>query len=222
MLWDFDGTLVDTEPFWMAAEFRLVEAYGGTWSREDGLMLVGNDLIASGRYIIERTGIPLSPEQVVEALLDDVVAQMRDHIPWRPGARELLDDVRAHDVPCGLVTMSYRRFVEPVMATLAPDTFATVVTGEVVRHGKPHPEPYLQAASRLGVEPASCIAVEDSSTGSASARAAGCATVVVPAHVGVNEARGMTVLSALPRTWTELSEAGRLAGAGYGGPRVNA
>lgn len=217
VLWDFDGTLVDTEPFWMKAEYRLIESYGAAWSHEDALQLVGNDLLDSGRYIIERTGIPLTPEVVVDRLLDDVVAQLRAHIPWRPGARELLADLTAARVPCGMVTMSYQRFVAPVLEALPAATFAAVVTGEQVSRGKPHPEPYLEGAARLGFAPAACIAIEDSVTGSASAIAAGCPTIVVPLHVAVDERPGARVLAALPESWAALRDAAAPCLAGYGG-----
>lgn len=217
VLWDFDGTMVDTEPYWIDAEYRLIESYGASWSHEDALQLVGNSLIASAEYIIKRTGIPLSPPEVVERLLDSVIAQVKKHVPWRPGARELLADLQATNVPCALVTMSYRRFVDPVLATLPAGTFQAVVTGDVVTRGKPHPDPYLEGASALGFDPVACLAIEDSATGSASALAAGCPTIVVPLHVAVVEQPGMVVLPTLPRTGDALSMAGAMIQSGYRG-----
>jgi len=180
-----DGTLVDTEPYWIDAEFALAEAYGGTWSREHALNLVGNDLIESGRYIREHMGIDLEPSLIVEELLDRVIAAVETAVPWRPGAVELLADLQQRGVPCALVTMSYRRFVAPILAALPEGTFAEVITGDGVLHGKPHPEPYLKAARALGVDPADCLAIEDSNTGARSAEAAGCTVLVVPNHVPV-------------------------------------
>ena len=188
VLWDMDGTLVDTEPYWIESEFDLVEAYGGRWSEEHGLNLVGNDLLTSGRYIREHGGIDLEPAQIVEELLDRVVARVEDKVPWQPGAVELLADLRAHDVPCAVVTMSYQRFVAPILSGLPEGTFAAVVTGDTVTHGKPHPEPYAKAASLLGVDPWDTLAIEDSDTGATSAEAAGCTVLVVPNRVPV--ARG--------------------------------
>jgi HAD superfamily hydrolase (TIGR01509 family) len=185
VLWDMDGTLVDTEPYWIEAEFALAEAYGGTWSREHALNLVGNDLIASGRYIREHMGIDLEPSLIVEELLDRVIASVERSVPWRPGAVELLASLREQGVPCALVTMSYRRFVAPILAALPEGTFAQVVTGDGVLRGKPHPEPYLKAARGLGVDPGDCLAIEDSNTGARSAEAAGCTVLVVPNHVPV-------------------------------------
>jgi HAD superfamily hydrolase (TIGR01509 family) len=180
-----DGTLVDTEPYWIESEFDLVERHGGTWSHEHALNLVGNDLLESGRYIREHSGIDLEPAQIVEDLLDRVVARVEERVPFRPGAAELLKDLRARGVRCGLVTMSYRRFVAPILAALPEDTFEVMVTGDAVTQGKPHPEPYLKAAALLRVDPADTLAIEDSNTGARSAEAAGCLVVVVPNHVPV-------------------------------------
>lgn len=191
VLWDMDGTLVDTEPYWIATEFELAERFGGTWTEEHGLALVGNDLLASGRYILrhmftpDAPGAQLSPEEVVDLLLDGVVARVEQEVPWRPGARELLATLVDAGVPCALVTMSYQRFVEPILAQLPVGAFTEIVTGDKVAQGKPHPEAYLKAAAGLGVEPSACVAIEDSNTGATSAEAAGCTVLVVPCHVDV-------------------------------------
>lgn len=180
-----DGTLVDTEPYWMATERELAAEVGGTWTHEDAMQLVGNDLLTSGRYLKERLGLPGTPEQIVDRLLDGVVARVAHAVPWCEGARELLLALHDAGVPCGLVTMSYQRFVAPILQHLPPETFSVVVTGDAVDNGKPHPEPYLTAAAALGVEPEACVAIEDSGTGAASAAAAGCTVLVVPNHVSV-------------------------------------
>lgn len=185
VLWDMDGTLVDTEPYWIESEFELVEKYGGKWSTEHALNLVGNDLIESGRYIREHGGIDREPADIVEELLDLVVTHVERKVPWRPGAVDLLADLRANGVRCALVTMSYRRFVAPILARLPEGTFEVVVTGDAVTKGKPDPEPYQKAAAILGVDPARTLAVEDSNTGARSAEAAGCTVLVVPNHVPV-------------------------------------
>jgi HAD superfamily hydrolase (TIGR01509 family) len=185
VLWDMDGTLVETEPYWVESEYELVEEHGGTWSDEHALNLVGNDLLVSGRYIREHSGIAIEPSQIVEELLDKVVARIERAVPWRPGAVELLADLRAQGVRCALVTMSYRRFVAPVLAGLPTDAFEVVVTGDAVSQGKPHPEPYLKAAALLGIDPGDAVAIEDSNTGARSAESAGCRVLVVPNHVPV-------------------------------------
>jgi len=185
VLWDMDGTLVDTEPYWIEAEFDIADKFGGTWSREHAMNLVGHDLLDSGRYIREHMGIDLEPAVIVEELLDRVIEHIEREVPWRPGAVELLADLGRSGVPCALVTMSYKRFVSPILGALPQDAFASVVTGDSVSQGKPHPEPYLKAARNLGVRPEDCLAIEDSNTGARSAEAAGCTVLVVPNHVPV-------------------------------------
>ncbi len=192
-----DGTLVDTEPYWIATEYAMAEKYGGTWSEEHALNLVGNALLASGDYIRVHMGIDRTPQQIVDELLDGVVERVRHEVPWRPGARELLADLRSHGVPCALVTMSWQRFVEPILARLPADTFSTVVTGDRVEFGKPHPEPYLTAAAELGVAPQDCVAIEDSNTGAKSAEAAGCTVLCVPHHVPILEGEGRVFAESL-------------------------
>ena len=180
-----DGTLVDTEPYWIETEFALAAEYGGTWSEAHAMNLVGSDLLESGRYIREHMPLPLEPEQIVQRLLDGVVGRVQADVPWRPGALELLTALSEAGVRCALVTMSYERFVAPILAQLPPETFQVIVTGDQVDFGKPHPEPYLTAAAALGVRPEECVAIEDSNTGAKSAEAAGCTVLVVENHVPV-------------------------------------
>lgn len=182
VLWDMDGTLVDTEPYWIDAEFEIVEMFGGSWSHEHAKALVGSDLLDSGAYIREHGGVDRTPTEIVEMLLDRVVTRVRAEVPWRPGARELLGAVRGVGVDTALVTMSWKRFADEVVNCLPIGSFSASVTGDEVSRGKPHPEPYLLAADRLGVRPEACIAIEDSPTGVRSALAAGCSVVGVP-HV---------------------------------------
>jgi HAD superfamily hydrolase (TIGR01509 family) len=206
VLWDLDGTLVDTEPYWMAEERRLVEQHGGTWTDEQAKSLVGNDLLTSARYIKDSAGLPLAPEEIVEVMLVGMVRRMRAHVPWRPGARELLRALGAAGVPCALVTMSYTTLAEAFVQTLPPGTFGAVVTGDTVGRGKPHPEPYLRAAELLGVDPTRCVAIEDSPTGVTSAEAAGVSILAVPHVVAVPPALGRSrVLSLAEVSLPDLS-----------------
>ena len=200
VLWDFDGTLVDSEQYWIAEEFALVSAHGGTWSRDHAESIVGNDLLTSGAYIRDHGPVPMEPADIVATLIRGVRRRLSESIPWRPGVVELRAQTASAGVPQGLVTMSYATVVEPVLAALAPagmPGFDTVVTGEVVSRGKPDPEPYLLAARRLGVDPRDCVAVEDSRTGATSAAAAGCAVLVAPNAVAVADSPSWTLLTDL-------------------------
>jgi HAD superfamily hydrolase (TIGR01509 family) len=179
VLWDMDGTIIDTEPYWIQAEHELVAEHGGIWTAEHAHALVGADLIDAAEYIRTNGNVDLAPIDIVERLLARVVELLAQGAPWRPGARELLAEITAAGIPCALVTMSWRSFAGAVVDLLPPGTFDAVVTGDEVSHGKPHPEPYLLAAQMLGVSPSDCIAIEDSPTGAASAQAAGCVVVGV-------------------------------------------
>jgi HAD superfamily hydrolase (TIGR01509 family) len=192
-----DGTLVDTEPYWIECEFALAERHGGTWSREHGLAVIGLDLIDSATYMREHMGIDLTPREIIEELLVGVVRLIEREVPWRPGARELLAALKAEGVPCALVTMSWRRFVEPVVRALPDGSFDVLVCGDEVSHGKPHPEPYLRAAERLAVAPGTTLAIEDSRTGAASAEAAGCRLLVVPSQVDLPSKNGWVLRDTL-------------------------
>jgi HAD superfamily hydrolase (TIGR01509 family) len=203
-----DGTLVDTEPFWFEAEGALVRAHGGTWTRENAERLVGSNLATTGR-VLREAGVRLNDEEIVERLLDEVVARTVRQVPWREGARELLHRLRDADVPCALVTSSYSRLAGPVVDALPAGTFAAVVTGDEVSNGKPHPEPYLTAARLLDVAPQDCVAIEDSDNGARSAQAAGTRVLVVENHVTVPRGPGRTHLLRLDDVWSALEPADR-------------
>lgn len=185
VLWDLDGTLVNTEPYWMAAETELVTRHGGRWSHEKGLLMVGQDLRTSAEIIRDVGGVALAPERIIAWLVASVTERVRDEVPWRPGARELVADLRRHDVPTALVTMSFRSLAETIVAALPAGSFRCLVAGDEVEHGKPDPEPYLHGLGKLGTEASRSVAIEDSPAGVASATAAGLTTVTVPLFLPV-------------------------------------
>ena len=193
-----DGTLVDTEPYWIEREHEIVALHGnGGWTDEHAHSLVGFDLRDAARYISRHGAVDLPVDDIVNLLLDGVIERVHRRMPWRPGARELLADLVAAGVPCALVTMSWRRFADAVVDALPPGSFHTVVAGDDVTDGKPHPEPYLTAARRLSVDPTRCVAIEDSPTGVRSAVAAGCMTIGVPHVVAIPEQLGHRPLASL-------------------------
>jgi HAD superfamily hydrolase (TIGR01509 family) len=191
-----DGTLVDTEPAWNAAQHQLVGAHGGSWSDEHAANLVGNSLLETGEYIKVHGNVPLTAAEIVDALVEELIAHLKREISWRPGALDLLADLRRHGVPCALVTMSYRRMADVVVSALPPETFAATVVGDEIANGKPHPEPYLTAARQLGVAPAECVVIEDSNTGARSGLAAGARVVAVPNIVPI-DVPGVTLVPSL-------------------------
>ncbi len=191
-----DGTLVDTEPYWLIAQTELVHAWGGQWTHEDGLQTVGSSLTRSSRIIASR-GVDLDPDEIVQLLTDRVLSQLGDKDPWRPGARELLDELHREGIPTALVTMSIRRMADRVAEAAQFPEFDVVIAGDEVVNGKPDPEPYLRAAAALGVDPSDCVAIEDSEFGVASAVASGATTIAVPLHVPLPESSAYTVWESL-------------------------
>ncbi|MSZ53189.1 MAG: HAD-IA family hydrolase [Actinobacteria bacterium] len=172
VLWDMDGTLIDSEPYWLKSEGAFAKANNSSWTEQDGLSLVGMSLYDSSKIIKERVGSDLEPEQIIEHLTDGVAAQLKQEIFWRPGARELLVLLRKKRIKTALVTMSMHRMAKQVADSIGFDAFDVIVAGDDVRQGKPHPEPYLKAAELLGEKPEDCVAFEDSLTGLRSAEAA--------------------------------------------------
>ncbi len=185
VLWDMDGTLVDTERYWMAAEGALVESFGGTWTHEQALTLVGQGLDTSAA-ILQTAGVRMAAGEIIDHLTAQV---MRDLAagppPLRPGALALLTDLRAAGIRCALVTMSLRRMAEVVVDALPAGSFDLIVSGDDATRPKPFPDAYLQACAALEVAPAEAVAIEDSPTGVRAAVAAGVPTIGVPLMVSL-------------------------------------
>jgi HAD superfamily hydrolase (TIGR01509 family) len=200
VLWDMDGTLVDTEPYWFAAERDLVDEFGsGHWPDELAKEMVGFDLLDGAAFLQRHGGVDLPATEIVDRLLDGVIARLHRRIPWRPGARELLAELNAAGVPCVLVTMSWRRFVDPVLAALPPGSFLRAIAGDEVPlgEGKPEPTPYLLGAEAAGVDARDCVAIEDSPTGVRSALGAGCRVLGVPNVRDLSPEPGLTIIASL-------------------------
>ena len=181
VLWDMDGTLIDSEPYWIASETALAKDYGHNWSDENALEMIGKSLYDSSAMLKNKFSIDdLSVQEVIDRLTNEVVANLKQELHWRPGALELLIALKQAGIKTALVTMSMRRMALAVTDQIPFAAFDVVVAGDDVTHGKPHPEPYLKAAELLGVSPDECIAFEDSLTGLESAVAAGTIAVGVP------------------------------------------
>lgn len=193
VLWDMDGTLVDSEPYWLLSEKNLAAEHSMDWTEQDGLDLVGMSLYDSSKIIKSKLASELHPDEIMHNLTDSVVSHLQREIPWRPGALELLTELKKKGVKTALVTMSLRRMALAVADSVGFEAFDVVVAGDDVRNGKPHPEPYLKAAELLGVEPQDCIAFEDSITGLRSAEAAGTRAVGVENIVPIPPAEGRIV-----------------------------
>ena len=187
VLFDMDGLLVDTEPVWTVAEVELARQLGGEFTPELKAAIVGTRLEVAVPTILDWYGGLTDDATVARTmtwLLDRMVQLFAEPPVVLPGVADLVAALSSAGVPTALVSSSYRVLVDAVLAHgIGP--FDLTLSGDEVTHGKPHPEPYLTAAARLGVDPTRCVALEDSPAGVASAEDAGCAVVAVPSVHGV-------------------------------------
>jgi hypothetical protein len=181
----------------MQSERELAEEHKISWTQEDGDKLIGMNLYDSSRIIKEQLGSELHQEEIIDRLTDGVNRQLARSVPWRPGAEALLKELRRKKVKTALVTMSMRRTALQVVETIPFDAFDVVVAGDDVVHGKPHAEPYVKAATLLGVKPEDCVAFEDSITGLLSAEAAKTKAIGIPNMMIIPEHEGRIL-------WTTL------------------
>lgn len=218
VFWDMDGTLVDTEPCWFAAEKRLVASFGGVWTDEDCMKLVGMHLPVGAQHLID-AGVQLSLEDTIDALLQDVCARARENLIVQPGAIELITEFAQAGIPQALVTMSddplVAMIIEAIEEIVGRPIFEVVVTGMEVEKGKPHPDAYLLAYERLTEhlkmeqrlvpELQHCLVVEDSIPGVAAGAASGMTTIAVPHAHPVSESSQYTLWDSLAgKTLTDV------------------
>ena len=198
VLWDLDGTLVDTEKYWMKGESALAARYPGNWTHQDGLALVGLSLYESTKIMQERMQIhDLTVDEIIDELTRVVMSELEQEVPWRPGALELVRQLHLAGVRQVIVTMSMRRMAlavqQAVHQQIGLEVFDFVVAGDDVINGKPHPEAYLKAAEKLGLTPEECVAFEDSLNGLTSAETAGTRAVGVPNVIQIPQAPGRII-----------------------------
>jgi HAD superfamily hydrolase (TIGR01509 family) len=198
VLFDMDGTLVDSEKVWDVALYELAERAGGKLSVAARQAMIGSNMSRTMQLMRDDLGQPDRPEAPdVEWLVDRVYQLFSEGLVWRPGALELLRAVRAAGLPTALVTSTGRRLVEVALDTLGRENFDAVVVGDEVKAPKPDPEPYRAAAELLGVPIEECVAIEDSPTGLASAVASGAAVLAVPAELELPPTDGVHLRDSL-------------------------
>ncbi|MEV6060185.1 HAD family hydrolase [Nocardia asteroides] len=193
VLWDMDGTLLDSEKLWDIAVRELAREHGRELTDEVRHALIGASGPNALRMLFDGIGVDATVPMLAEAgefLERRVTELMLGPIPWRPGAKDALAMVRAAGLRCALVTNTMRSLTEYGLDTLGRDFFDTSVCGDEVAHGKPDPAIYRRAADLLGVDPLACVAIEDSPTGALAAQGAGCGLIVIPCEIAVPEAPG--------------------------------
>ena len=180
VVFDLDGVLIDTEPVWEEVRRGLVAEAGGIWLPDAQSRLMGMSTGEWSRYLAEDLGVGGTPEEVAAEVLRRMAARYETALPLIPGAVEAVRRI-GEEYRLAVASSSARVLIDHVLAAAGITALfeATVSTEEVPR-GKPAPDAYLTAASRLGLSPQECAAVEDSSNGLRSASAAGLAVVAIP------------------------------------------
>lgn len=185
ILFDHDGTLVDTEPVWAAAKVALAAEFGSTWTEQDTLDCLGLSMKFTLDRLRER-GVDLPDEQINERLVAKVrEALAHQQVEFLPGIERFLNQVRDAQIPAAIVTNATTSIAQRTADAAPEGTFSVIIGNDETTHPKPDPQPYLLAAQRLGVEPSRCVALEDSPSGVRSATAAGMKVIVVPGELEV-------------------------------------
>lgn len=204
VLFDFDGTLVDTEPYWMQGEIELLGQWGVPWDLERASQLCGTSREYSQGVLLDQMASHGVDVEAIDAdefygrLCQMVIDQMGLFgAKWMPGVKALIDDLAEHGLPCAVVSASPPEVLAAGLADFPPGVISVVVDGQMVRQSKPAPDGYLLAAARLGVEAADCVVIEDTVSGAAAGRAAGAVVVAVPGQHHLPDEPGQVVLASL-------------------------
>lgn len=201
VIFDMDGTILDTESVFRTIVFEVCTELGFEMTDAVHMSMVGGSHENTNRLLVESYGVAFP-----YTLFDErcrVIMRERSHggVPVKPGARELIGELRERGIPTAVATSSRQPHAQHHLGAAGLlDLFETVVTRDDVVNPKPHPEPYLTAARRLGVDPLHCLAVEDSHSGVRAAHAAGMQTVMVPDLVHPDDdirALGIAVMESL-------------------------
>jgi len=183
VLFDMDGTLIDSEPVWFETEVGLLAELGYELGPEHSPYVLGQPNEVACKYLLNVSGLPLTWQELSARIEAAMVPILSQGVELLPGVKELLVELAAAGVPTALVSASPRSIVDACLGGIGADFFRHTVSGNDVARAKPDPEPYLLAARLLGVPPQDCVVIEDSPIGTASGAAAGCRVLSVP-HAG--------------------------------------
>lgn len=204
VVFDLDGTLIDTEGYYNESAKAILQEAGGRWCEEEDLEAVGMGL-GDLATLLQRLGVTLSSSEIIGRVVSEVTIRLSSSVPWRPGALAFLAELQATGYRVGLATMAHRPTVDQVLAAPEAPGFSAVVTGDDVRREKPAPDVYLRALELLDVPAEAAIGIEDSRRGLAAVRAAGMHSVGIPAYEVLETHHADVLWDSLEgRSFTEL------------------
>jgi HAD superfamily hydrolase (TIGR01509 family) len=197
VLFDMDGTLLDSEKLWDVAIDDLAVWLGGEVSETARRHMVGSSMARSVAILHADLGVEADPESSACYLTERMAELLAGELVWRPGAQDFLAGVHTAGIRAALVTSTHRRLADIALSTIGREYFEVTVCGDEVTRPKPYPDPYLQAARLLDVPAACSVAIEDSPLGVAAAEAAGCVVIAVPSEVPIEPAATRTIWPSL-------------------------
>ncbi len=180
IIFDMDGLLVNSEPYWEQARQILASELDKPWGLEDQIAVMGSNTARWADYMIQRMGLEMTPQEVQTRILAYMQALYRERVPYLPGAIQAVE-LAASRYPTGLASGSHISLIEAVLSDPPMGgKFQAVVCADDMPHGKPAPDVYLEAARRLGVPPTNCVCLENSKNGMLAGLAAGMKLIAVP------------------------------------------
>ncbi len=213
ILWDYDGTLVDTQPIWRQVDYDIVSSHGHQWSEEQEHSLIGISGLDAGRSLIHACGGPGMTDAQMDELRCRMVAERvaSQELLYRPGAYALIEACAAIGLACALFSASPRFVLDAGLARMPAHWFEATISGYEISRPKPDPQGYLLAAERLGVDPRDCLVIEDSLPGIQAGLASGAGVLAIPCMTPLEDLPGQVLrdsltevtLDDLPGIWRE-------------------
>jgi HAD superfamily hydrolase (TIGR01509 family) len=197
VLWDMDGTLVDSEPIWIEEERKMMNALGVNWSENDALHCIGGPLSRVDEYMRLRSGNVHQPYELTDQLILRMIERLANGVKFAPGAKDLIDEMHKKGIPMALVSASTRAIVDAALDSIGREYFHITVSNDDVNHSKPDPEGYLKAAEFLGVDIRKSLILEDSLTGVTAGINAGANVLAIPHFVDLPAGERIIQISTL-------------------------
>lgn len=197
VFFDMDGLLINSEPLWLESETEMMAAFDYQWLESDQAACLGGPLDRVGNYMSNLIGGKKDGHSLMLEIIDRMVEKFKGDLPLMPGALDLIDDLRAHDVELTLVSASPRSLVDAALANFEVNPFSRSISSNDVKVTKPDPEGYLLAASSGGHDISDCLIFEDSLTGVTAAKASGAWVMAVPHLVPITKAGRVDVTDSL-------------------------